>query len=449
MKKQIFRKGVAIFTCFCVSLAVGLGASCGADSSSERTSTSSSAAIKTYNVTFSYNDGSGRKQTISIPEGETIDAYAPVVVEGNKEVIAWSLQNGGANYGATVTQDITLVAVWETHEIVEIEEDFPETLQDGFLQLNVTDVSELAGKTMRIGANVRSVSFVGDGTTIENFSLLVNERSGDLFVHLENFSYSSLASCGFDARNENENLGYTLNLNLVGANVIDCSLATIATDPRGADGLHAHELNVTGTGSLTVVAGNGVNGSNGTPDYGNEGTAGGTAPDNAQQGGIGIVADEIRVGACTLNMFGGNGGNGGKGGNGRNVGGAGIFSQAGKYMPGGDGAPGKNGGAAIQTNSFTALNTNLTLKGGNGGNGGHGGNGGGTSSTYAGKGGNGANGGNGGSIFASPINAKLTKTENDFTVGIGGSGGNGGASAASSKIGGSGSNGSDGVTNIN
>ncbi len=404
---------------------------------------------KKYTVTFNYNDGSGRVETVQIPEGAKIDDYAPSVLEGNREIVAWSTIDNGAHYSAEISSDLNLVGVWKEHEIVSHTDSIPTTLINRFAAIEPESASVVNGKLLKIGANVRSLSLIGDGSIYEDFTIIVAERSENLTVTLDNFSYTSTGECAFNARNEGTNISYTLTLNLVGANGIDSSSAVHATSARGADCLHAHQLEITGTGSLSLVAGNGVNGTNGTPDYGAEGTDGGHAPNNAQAGGVGIVAESINVGACTLSVTGGAGGNGGKGGAGRNKGGSGIFGNSGKQKAGGNGAPGANGGAAIQTNSFIAANTTLHLKGGNGGNGGAGGNAGGVTWTNGGWAGNGANGGNGGSLFAGEIAAQLTKTVNNFTVGVGGNGGAGGIAVnVPERNGTAGQKGADGATNI-
>lgn len=422
--------------------------------------------MKKYEVTFDYNDGSGRTHVEQVPKGYTIDAYAPTVVEGNKEIVAWSLTDGGTHYSGEVTSDLTLLGVWQEHEVVEYKTSVPDTITDRFAQITLkaasTDSGEngengasdqstganvalLAGKTLRIGAGCISLTIVSDGTAVQELSILVNERTEDLFLYFNNFAYTSKAGCGLNARNDNANIPYTLHLDLKGANGIDCSGAASETEDRGADGIRAHELNITGTGSLAVIAGNGVAGKPGATagegQDGNDGAAG-------QAGGVGIVADSVALGACKLTVQGGNGGNGGNGSAGNNTDGFSL-SPSGKIKDGGNGAPGGNGGAAIDTSAFNATNSTLILTGGNGGNGGAGGSAGGSNALTAGKGGNGGNGGAGGSIFATSITPTKAKTSDTFTIGVGGNGGSAGFSYDNAVLGIGGAKGADGVTNIN
>lgn len=90
-----------------------------------------------YCVTLDYNDGSGRQEIIYIPEGEYVYSYAPYPVDGNKEVVSWSHTDGGSNYQAPVTSNITLYAQWKTYETAVYTNEMPSQINDRFAEVYI------------------------------------------------------------------------------------------------------------------------------------------------------------------------------------------------------------------------------------------------------------------------------------------------------------------------
>ncbi len=122
-------------TAAAAALSVGLIACDGGDGgngSSVEGGYESSIPTKKYTVTFNYYDGSGRIETVQIPEGSMIDDYAPYVVEGNREIVAWSTIENGVHYSAEIHSDVYLLAVWKEHEIVSHTDELPTTLINRF-----------------------------------------------------------------------------------------------------------------------------------------------------------------------------------------------------------------------------------------------------------------------------------------------------------------------------
>ena len=394
-----------------------------------------------YNVTFDYNDGTGRTKTVKVPAGERIDDYAPEEIGDCTEIVGWSIEKDGADYEIAISGDITLYAKWQTFETaVYTAQTLPNVINDKFARLELTSADALlSGKVMRIGEEARSVSIISDGTTHTDFSIMIHRRSEKINLCFENFNYKSDSDCAFFG----EGMGYTVVLRIIGENKIDNSAGQNATAQRGGDCVRVPSLDISGEGKLTLVAGNGKNGTDRAqaPDKcdGENGTDG-------QMGGIGIVADYLSVVDVTLNVCGGRGGRGGHGGQANN--GDGIFN-GGKYKNGGDGGKGADGGAAMDVNAFFAKNATLELYGGAGGRGGNGGADDAMNSLYAGNGGNGGNGGIGGNVNAKSItDVSISGTLKTFVVGNGGRGGDGGTSHSSSKAGIAGRTERNGVCNL-
>ena len=90
---------------------------------------------KYYTVTFDYYDGSGRFRDISIPEGETIGAYAPKENSGNAEIIGWSTTVNGADFVGEVYYNMTLYAKWQTYELKVYDNNIPNTISDPYVEI--------------------------------------------------------------------------------------------------------------------------------------------------------------------------------------------------------------------------------------------------------------------------------------------------------------------------
>jgi len=398
-----------------------------------------------HTVTFDYNDGSGRVNKIQIPSGATITAYAPYVIEGVNEIVSWSSVIGGANYSAPIVGDVTLYATWRdfSSEIVEYTSEVPNVISERFVEIEPTSTSVLQGKTLSIGAGVKSIKFISNGEIFENLTILINSRVQDISVTFQDFGYTSDYSCAFDA----SNVTGTVNMSIIGSSGIKCVNQSLERE-RAADCIVAKKLSISGDGldrsAFDLKAADGKNGeSKGTAGNGCDGEDGGYG----QDGGHGIVADMVSINGIALRIIPGNGGNGGDGGAGYNTHG---LTSSGKYKRGGDGGYGGDGGCAIVAESFYSLGINCQLYGGNGGNGGNGGKGGGTSSTFGGAGGDGGHGGHGGNVFKNHVEVnEIVDSIYEFIVGKGGYGGSGGWSAHNSKGGEGGYEGVSGKTNYN
>ncbi len=75
--------------------------------------------VKTYNVTFDYNDGRIESKTISIVHGEEIPLEEfPQEDNGKKVLIAWSIStNSIIEFSGAVTQDIRLYAFYKNYKV--------------------------------------------------------------------------------------------------------------------------------------------------------------------------------------------------------------------------------------------------------------------------------------------------------------------------------------------
>ncbi len=410
------------------------------DNPSENT-TAEKPQAKKYTVVFDYNNGSGKKETVYIPEGEYITEYAPYPIIGNKEVVAWSGTKDGVKYEAPISENITLYAQWQSYEKAIYTSDFPNQINDRIVEIQINGNSDiLSGKVLRIGANVQELTIISDGTTYNNFAIIINQRSNDIKLTLDSFCYSSNQE--FALKATASAVKYNVNLTIKNISSIDCLGYVPSLENNGANCIIAPNLSITGNGTLSLLAGSGCNGTNAADaENGKDGTAG----SSATNGGVGIIADSITVNNINLKVVGGNGGKGGNGGSGNN--GNGLFNSD-KFKDGGNGGNGGAGGDAINTDYFDATNATLELIGGVGGSGGNGGRSGGSSSAYAGHGGNGGNGGNGGSVFSKNMSTYYESgCVNKYTPGNGGNAGAGGDSSNNAKIGNGGSTGLAGKVN--
>ncbi len=393
----------------------------------------SETVVKKHNVIFDYNDGSGRTESIKIPDGKTLDLYAPYPVDGSREVIAWSADLDGAEYSAPVKSDITVYAQWQTISITTYTSDIPEIITDKFVEINVSsNNSSLAGKRLRIGAGVKSITLKSNGAPIYDLSIVISERSSDLNMTMESFSFKSTQSFGIKSYASD---AYAVKLKLVGESLIDCTEYQPFLGESGSSCINVGKLELYGTGNLTLLGGNGQNGES-MPDAGNG--ENGKSGTSGASGTCGIISNSLSVRNITLTIVAGNGGNGGNGG----AGNVANYDQGGE---GGDGGNGGLGGDAIRAKIFRSESAVLTLTSGNGGNGGKGGKGGGGGisffNTYK-DGGNGGRGGNGGFVFASMIQSfDSGDSICNYSAGTGGSGGNRGGGGAGYE----GSNGAEGA----
>ena len=267
---------------------------------------------------------------------------------------------------------------------------------------------------MDIYANTKEVYFIGDPSKeYTAFGIVICQffEGQDLTLHFSTFNFYGDGNAIGLYQCE----GFDLTIDVNGA-------CAIGTNEEGATVLNitTTDLTVTGSGILGIYAGHGAKGSSAGAD--------------GQNGGIGIVAENITVDMTggSLMVYGGNGGDGKAGANGTNA--------TGNDNPGGKGGDGGNGGigaSAVVCSSISVSKTSsVVFTAGNGGAGGAGGRGGDGSDDDApaslreGKGGNGGNGGNGGAcsrvvaVSSSVIPSEINCISG--TVGAGGRGGNGG-----------------------
>lgn len=266
---------------------------------------------------------------------------------------------------------------------------------------------------MDIYADAEEVYFIGDPSKeYTAFRIVICQffEGQDLTLHFSTFNFYGDGNAIGLYQCE----GFDLTIDVNGA-------CAIGTNEEGATVLNitTTDLTVTGSGILGIYAGHGAKGSSAGAD--------------GQNGGIGIVAENITVDMTgSLFVYGGNGGDGKAGANGTNA--------TGNDNPGGDGGNGGNGGigasAVVCTSISVSETSSVVFTAGNGGVGGAGGRGGDGSdddapaSARKGKGGNGGNGGNGGAcspvvaVSSSVIPSEINCISG--TVGAGGRGGNGG-----------------------
>ncbi len=188
-------------------------------------------------------------------------------------------------------------------------------------------------------------------------------------------------SCGADVIECNNFSILNAELNVVGGNAISSNYNSIGGSAIKCNQFTASKSNV------TLVGGNGGDGFDG--GIGENGTNGG-------DGGVPLVANEISITNSQIDLIGGNGGNGGRGGKGLNgstnnettfdkhvygIFGAEIqsishYNKAFKGEKGGTGGKGGNGGLPVIFNTFSCVESAVTLRYGDGGFGGDGGEGG-------------------------------------------------------------------------
>ena len=73
-------------------------------------------------ITFDYNDGSGKTETLEVPQGTRLTASQfPQMDDGTKRIAAWSVYSGGLNqFDEEIHGDITLYASWQKYKTVTL-----------------------------------------------------------------------------------------------------------------------------------------------------------------------------------------------------------------------------------------------------------------------------------------------------------------------------------------
>lgn len=339
--------------------------------------------------------------------------------------------------------DRTLIAKWYANVSYLNEVGGTKTYSSPTTVVDITNANTNSKYTIIVSSSVNIITFTANNynSTAIKLNIVIENRNRDIQVVLNNINIcaGTYDTHGIEVRCNNVGLyiNYTGTNRLQGADGTSY-LGVYQHGNQGAAGIYAvnNFVYISGTGSLSVIGGNGGNsgkGADGTKGadgkdasiiigHGTDGESGANGKIGVigGNGGYGITAGfvSIKDQAENLKIIGGNGGKGGVGGR------------------GGDGGRGGHGAGSV----LICMNGGNGGAGGNGGRGGNGGNGGkGVSGTYnlpnasiedgvqgiRGIGGAGGNGGYGGANGPSSINTG--------THGIGGAGGNGGNAGSGSK----------------
>ncbi len=258
-------------------------------------------------------------------------------------------------------RELNLYPKWKTvtyHSIDSI----PAKLQDGPVTLNLSqenntdflnhtarEVVDSKYNTIVVENSVSQLILIGNSQkNFQNLCIeLFNFKEGqELIVLLENFNLVTNESSAFILSNSGN---VKLTIAARGASSIKTSYST-ATAGGNAIDIGTSDLEIKGTGRLTIVAKDGEIGAAGA-----DGANGGTA----------IIANAVTISEnVSCDIIGGNGGNGGDGSNGETG------------CDGGKGGNGGLGGNAIIASELFINNGTINVFGGKGGIGGAGGTGG-------------------------------------------------------------------------
>ncbi|MBQ8739641.1 MAG: InlB B-repeat-containing protein [Clostridia bacterium] len=417
-----------------------------------------------YVVNFDLNAPNGNLTNDSMPSIScSYDAEKALPVSpdtfGGWFFKGWSTtENGSAKYAdrdtvknltATNGGSVTLYAVWgvdpytiakyssngkslsdtdaeKTYVIYKESSKIPENIIGQNIIIDLSSTSNGVCNVSRTVCikNASHIYFIGNSSVVYNnlniSTYAETATSATQTIHLKNFKIKGCLT------KEDGSADINLTIDCLGDNSISAPNTSSAIDK-------IKSITFTGTGNISITAGNGVKS---TID-GGRGTDGATA----------IITDELIVDmAGTISVYGGRGGDGAQGYTGAR--GADLYGEdtkrAGTGQAGGRGGDGGAGGWAISPNCvITAKNGQLVISNGSGGQGGRGGTGGigghayygGFMNLYCGSGGHGGRGGTGGTGGANP-HTDPQLFENNVTVYNG-----------SSKGGTAGTGGSPGGTN--
>lgn len=284
------------------------------------------------------------------------------------------------------------------------------------------EATQATNKTINIGTNVRAILLIGASNVTHNVKFVFPAtNSKTITLYTKNFNNTSDKSGAFIGASANvkwinegvstikANGAYAVELNRLelGQNGTYTSNITVqgsdkGNASKGTSGMYLHDTLVTATygGSITIIGGNGAEGTNGDsqsqaagrPNPGADGMAGakGGNGTTGYNGGHGlIVVNNFAVNNASIICIGGNGGKGGNGGNGGKGGWAnsghdsgGIYKatrggNGGNGGAGGNGARGGSGGNALVIEKLSSANnySKVSCTAGTGGKGGNGGNG--------------------------------------------------------------------------
>lgn len=303
---------------------------------------------------------------------------------------------------------------------------------NNYNSIALLDYYQNANIVTEVGSKVKVLYVYGNAYQNKTASFNL-DCSADIYLH--NFNFTS--PIGKDSITIKDS--QTINLFTKGDITIKASNGNYSNN-NGSNVIYGPyaKLVIFNEASLTLIAGNGTNGTGGVSyDRYEENGGGGTAPSGGSgyaggSGGIAIKCDSLNLSTenGSLSISGGNGGNGGNGGDGHGS----DRDGRPKAGNGGRGGNGGIGGAAISVTNSLVLNVSANLldissgNGGNGGAGGHGGNG--PAYHYSDHGGDGGCGGNAGAggnaIQATSLNVISSSGTMSIQTGNGGKGGRGG-----------------------
>ena len=423
---------------------------------------------RTFAVTLNPNGGTGGIQTVIATYGQPLPAASAPTRTGYIFLGYFTHGNiGNLNhqyYNANMQgirdwlrlEGVTLYAGWEIEWTVR-------TVVTGALTLHTEfNLSSNFSGEVTIPSTTNIVHFRGrPHISGSNFRIVIQSRNNDLLLIFTDFSYT--AAAGLNALQSAGGSG-TINIQFNGSNRLTGGVG----NRNGGNGINlSNNLNISGTGHFIVQGGHGVtpatgagNGSNGVGNGGN--------------GGVGIIANNIRISggsAATINIRGGDGANGvawningttygQRGGNGGDgIRGSGYVVIGGTFTAfesrggvgrngsrlGGDGrnhgGDGGNGGHGITATLVNIVSASvLSFFGGHGGNGEAGNN----RSANGTSGGHGGYGGHGGrAINATGANSTINLRSSTVIGGNGGTAGRGG-NARTNATGGNGGRGGNG-----
>jgi|GEM_PF-6236577 len=225
------------------------------------------------------------------------------------------------------------------------------------LSFNDNTVLNISSKTIDISANVLNVTFKSTAlVAFTGISINILERSLPLTINFDNFVFKTSTN-----RAINYSGTQVITINVYG-------ICSAETTQAGSSAIYCPNLIISGGGTFTVTGANQ------------------TESSSARSAGAGIVATNLSIIQCALNVYGGNG----------------------TLGSGYNGYRGANGGNAVECANLNISNSTVKL--------------------YGGAGGNGIVGANGADRTASDKPAKATGRSEDGKIGLdGGSGSSGGA----------------------
>lgn len=389
-----------------------------------------------YTVTFRTNGGED-KTSISYTINDVPTSFAAIKYKTYPEYnhfLGWyadaALTQPFVNDLKAQPRNVTLYAKWDLCTVYNSIDSTPWGLSGRVILdwRNESDTNLLNHKTRNVLSNrynnvdiynsAKEIIFIGTtAKTFTNFRMYICQfaKGQKLTIRFVNFKFVTNENAAIGLY---EDKGVDLTIDVVGT----CS---IGTSCAGGNIVNLSQentaLTVTGTGRMTMTAGNGANAAQ--------------AGQNGGNGGIGIIANKISSQGLSgsLTVCGGNGGNA-KDGTTGTAGKNGLDGEADwdkgrnggpgkKGEKGGNGGNGGNGAVAILISENSVLTNKVTIVNGDAGSGGNGG-----------RGGTGGRGGNGGRRNGNGILILDTSRWKGLNGGKGGDGGDGGSAGTNGEV---------------